>query len=67
MAKKSTLAATAGNPLPDNSNFITASERCAADAERDVRGFALIFHREKQLRSHRQYFLDVILVPYGTT
>jgi hypothetical protein len=44
-----------------------AAELGAADAERDVRGFALEFHTEEQLGSRRQRPLEVINIPYGTT
>ena len=37
------LTTNAGCPVVDNQNVMSAGERGAADAERDIRGFAVKF------------------------
>jgi catalase len=44
--KKPSLTSNAGAPVVDNQNTMTAGPRGPADAERDIRGFAMKFYTE---------------------
>jgi len=41
------LTTNAGCPVVDNQNVMTAGERGASGAERDIRGFAVKFYTEE--------------------
>lgn len=51
---KKRLTAENGKPIADNQNIQTAGVRDPADAERDIRGFAMKFYTDTGTR--QQYF-----------